>query len=48
MTRTEALTPYTGSYSLAFEQPVIELEKQIAQLERALADSTVEGVACES
>jgi acetyl-CoA carboxylase carboxyl transferase subunit alpha len=33
MTRTEAPAPYTGSYSLAFEQPVIELEKQIAVLE---------------
>ena len=33
MTRTEAPVPYTGSYTLAFEQPVTELEKQIAALE---------------
>jgi acetyl-CoA carboxylase carboxyl transferase subunit alpha len=33
MTRADASAPYTGSYTLAFEQPLIELEKQIAALE---------------
>ncbi len=37
MTTTSTTSPYSGSYELEFERPLVQLERQIEQLEKHLA-----------